>query len=193
MRVIAGLYKSRHLIAPDGTEVTRPTSDRVKESLFNILMQEIEGASVLDLFAGSGALGIEAISRGAKSAVFVENHKSAILCLQKNLDSLKILHNAVRLVPKKIEDFLKMGHKNSETFNIIFADPPYSREWGIEEFKMLEESNLCMHSCLFVLEKSIKNEHKNEKKKTTKILNWSLQDVRKYGKTQLEFWRRNYD
>lgn len=192
MRVIAGLYKRRLLEAPSGTEITRPTSDRVKESLFNILAPEIEGASVLDLFAGSGALGIEALSRGAKHVTFVESNKLALTSIHKNLASLKIPAEEFSIIPKNVEDFLTSIKKIKETFDIIFADPPYNSNWLREGLQTIENSGYCAENCLFVFERPSKH-RKDQPEELNIPQNWSLQDVRKYGKTQLEFWRRNYD
>ena len=94
MRVITGTAKGKRLVAPEGREVTRPTGDRVKEGIFSAIQFIIEGADVLDLFAGSGQLGIEALSRGAKSAVFVDSSKDAQNCITENLKNCGFLNNA---------------------------------------------------------------------------------------------------
>jgi 16S rRNA (guanine966-N2)-methyltransferase len=137
MRVIAGSLGGRRLKAPVG-RVTRPTSDRVREALFAML-GELHGASVLDLFAGSGALGIEALSRGAQRAVFVERDARAVKVLRANLEALGIepdsaeVHRADALVA------LQSARTRKETYDLIFIDPPYShaRDWGPELTAML--------------------------------------------------------
>ena len=121
MRIIAGDAKGRRLFSPKG-EGLRPTSDKVKEAFFNIVAPRIEGASFLDLYAGSGAVGIEAISRGAKNVVFVEKSGTHILLLKKNL-SLFPDHHAARVFEGTALHFLR---KNKDTFDIIFIDPPYA-------------------------------------------------------------------
>ncbi|MBO4897295.1 MAG: 16S rRNA (guanine(966)-N(2))-methyltransferase RsmD [Clostridia bacterium] len=120
MRVISGTARGRKLISPEGME-TRPTSDRVKESVFNIISPDIRGAHVLDLFAGSGALGIEALSRGAETAVFVENSFTAQKVLKKNIE-LTHFEDRCEVFEVGFEKFLNSA---SEKFDIVFLDPPY--------------------------------------------------------------------
>ena len=120
MRVITGTAKGKRLVAPEGREVTRPTGDRVKEGIFSAIQFIIEGADVLDLFAGSGQLGIEALSRGAKSAVFVDSSKDAQNCITENLKNCGFLNNA-RI---KITDASLYLAGACERFDIAFIDPP---------------------------------------------------------------------
>ena len=121
MRVVAGVYGGRRLTAPPG-RATRPTSDRVREALFSIL-GDIAGARVLDLFAGSGALGIEALSRGASEAVFVESDARAAAVVEANLDALEI---AARVHRRDVFSWLETAAGGEEAFDLVFADPPYS-------------------------------------------------------------------
>jgi 16S rRNA (guanine966-N2)-methyltransferase len=132
MRVIAGSLGGRVLKAPTG-RVTRPTSDRVREALFAMLAQ-LHGASVLDLFAGSGALGIEALSRGAERAVFVERDASAAKILHANLAALGIEPAAAEVRRGDARAVLQSARAAKETYDLIFIDPPYShaRVWGPE-------------------------------------------------------------
>ena len=121
MRVIAGTYGGRTLKAPPGAN-TRPTSDRVRESLFSILGEQTEGARVLDLFAGSGALGLEALSRGAGDVTFVDDDRSAIAAIKGNLTALKadaqVRHSdALR--------FLGAASSSGTQYDLVFLDPPY--------------------------------------------------------------------
>lgn len=122
MRITAGLYRSRVLVAPRG-DATRPTSDRVREALFSILSARItfEGARVLDLYAGTGALGLEALSRGAASATFVEKGRDALAALRKNIDALA-LRERCRILARAVEG----GAELSGPFDLVFADPPYA-------------------------------------------------------------------
>lgn len=126
MRIIAGALKNRQIKSPKGT-VTRPTTERLREAVFNICQSDIEGARFLDLFAGSGAMGIEAISRGAKEATFLDQDRESIRCIKENLKSLGIENKAKVLNG----DFLKlldyMG-RHHEQFEVIYADPPYRAE-----------------------------------------------------------------
>lgn len=120
MRIIAGTARGRRLLAPKGDRV-RPTLDRVREALFNILAFRIEGASFLDLYAGSGANGIEALSRGASLAAFVDNHPESQTCIQKNLEITGFSqHSRVLRYPLPQE----LG-RIPGAYDIIFADPPY--------------------------------------------------------------------
>lgn len=123
MRIIAGKYKGYHLVSFQAGHI-RPTTDRVKESLFNILQSHVEGARVLDLFSGTGNLGLEALSRGAAEVTFVEKNKKSIEILRKNIEKLKI-SEPYKIIQKDALSFLKSA---TETYDIIFADPPFTEE-----------------------------------------------------------------
>ncbi|HLL93083.1 MAG TPA: 16S rRNA (guanine(966)-N(2))-methyltransferase RsmD [Solirubrobacteraceae bacterium] len=123
MRVIAGRHGGRRLKTPTGT-VTRPTSDRVREALFSMLGQ-VEGCHVLDLFAGSGALGIEALSRGASGAVFVERNARAVAVLRANLAALALADDVARVRHVDALSALRSARERVETYDLIFIDPPY--------------------------------------------------------------------
>jgi 16S rRNA (guanine966-N2)-methyltransferase len=122
MRVIAGSFRSRTLLAPAGL-ATRPTSDRLRETLFNVLAPRIAGARFLDLFAGSGAVGIEALSRGAAEVVFVERAAAALKVLRGNLDRLG-LRSGIRIVAGSAGGFLRKPDA-AAGFDLVFLDPPY--------------------------------------------------------------------
>jgi len=122
MRVIGGVYRSRTLQAPPG-QATRPSSDRLRETLFNVLAPRIEGARFLDLYAGSGAVGIEALSRGAAEAVFVEKAAPALKALRANLLRLAIGEGA-QVVPGTVAAFLRKDW--GTRFDLVFLDPPYN-------------------------------------------------------------------
>jgi 16S rRNA (guanine966-N2)-methyltransferase len=132
MRVIAGRLGGRRLQAPRG-RATRPTSDRVREALFAML-GALDGASVLDLFAGSGALGIEALSRGAAQAVFVEHDAAALRSLSANLDALGLAPPLVQVHRSDALAALQTARRREETYDLLFIDPPYSQahDWGPE-------------------------------------------------------------
>lgn len=126
MRIIAGTYRSRLLQAPPGL-ATRPSSDRLRETLFNVLAPRIEGAAFLDLYSGSGAVGIEALSRGAGRVVFVERAPAALNTLRANLQSLGI-RSLVRVHAGSVNAFLRRGtaaRPKSERHEVVFMDPPY--------------------------------------------------------------------
>jgi 16S rRNA (guanine966-N2)-methyltransferase len=126
MRVIAGTFRSRLLTSPPGTS-TRPTSDRLRETLFNILGPRISGCRFADLFAGTGAVGIEAVSRGAAHAFFAENAPTALRALKSNLASLNISGNYT-LEDRSAAALLQRLVKLAEPLDIIFLDPPYDAE-----------------------------------------------------------------
>jgi len=123
MRVIAGKFRSRTLTAPRGLD-TRPTSDRLRETLFNVLAPRIEGSAFLDLYAGSGANGIEALSRGASSAVFVEKATPAIAAIRANLRTLGI-QTGWQLETRGAGPSLKRLTEQGQRFDLAFLDPPY--------------------------------------------------------------------
>jgi 16S rRNA (guanine966-N2)-methyltransferase len=123
MRIIAGTYRSRSLTAPRGM-ATRPTSDRLRETLFNVLTPRIEGARFADLYAGTGAVGIEALSRGAAHVTFVESAASALAALRANLTALKIrdgFHIEQRSVPLVLRNLAR----RDPHFNLVYLDPPW--------------------------------------------------------------------
>jgi 16S rRNA (guanine966-N2)-methyltransferase len=117
VRIVAGEFRGRRLSAPRGVR-TRPTADRVREALFSML-GDVSGARVLDLYAGSGALGIEALSRGAAAAVFVERDPRALAAIRRNLDALGLAEDVVR------QDALRFLARAEGTFDLVFCDPPY--------------------------------------------------------------------
>src|ERR1700690_1267010 len=126
MRIIAGRFRSRVLNAPPGWS-TRPTSDRLRETLFNVLAPRIKGAVFADLYAGSGAAGLEALSRGAESVTFVERLPAALKTLRGNLERLGI-DSGFRILPVSVAAFLRPGSKSNpkpERYDVVFLDPPY--------------------------------------------------------------------
>lgn len=122
MRVITGSARGAKLAAAEGLEL-RPTADRVKEALFSSIQFAIEGRRVLDLFAGSGQLGIEVLSRGAKEAVFVDSGASAVAVIKKNLEHTKLAEKATVIN----EDYEACLRRNKKVFDIVFIDPPYGK------------------------------------------------------------------
>jgi 16S rRNA (guanine966-N2)-methyltransferase len=120
MRVIAGTHRGRELTAPKG-RATRPTSDRVREALFSIL-GDVSELRVLDLFAGSGALGIEALSRGAAQATLVDSARTAVAAIHRNLEALGL---AAEVVPQPVARFLQAAQRAGRQYDLVFLDPPY--------------------------------------------------------------------
>jgi 16S rRNA (guanine966-N2)-methyltransferase len=131
MRVIAGKYKSRQLAAPSGVE-TRPTSDRLRETLFNVVAPGLEDSVWLDLFAGSGAIGIEALSRGARSVYFVESSGAAARTIRKNLHTLEIDVGA-EVIERDVAAGLRMLDSQGVTCDFAFLDPPYRKMGDYEQ------------------------------------------------------------
>ena len=128
MRVIAGTYRSRILESLKGLAL-RPTSDRLRETLFDVLGASVAGSRFIDLFAGTGAIGIEALSRGAAEAVFVENHPPAVALIRRNLESLGIRTGATVLSTEALRGLEKLASRQKGTtsgFDIVFLDPPYA-------------------------------------------------------------------
>lgn len=129
MRIIAGIYRSRRLEAPPGFS-TRPTSDRLRETLFNVLAPHLQGAAFLDLYAGSGAVGLEALSRGARRVTFVERAPAALRTLRKNLEILKVGQSCA-VQAESVAAFLRSNAKTGAKLvrhEVVFLDPPYDAE-----------------------------------------------------------------
>lgn len=154
MRVIAGSRRSLPLKAPKSNE-TRPTTDRIKETLFNMLQAEIPGARVLDLFAGSGSLGIESLSRGAGRVVFVDQSAEAVSVIRQNLAFTRLEAGSLVLKCDAPEAIRRM-ESAGETFDLVFLDPPYESGLDVESLKQFVCSRAVHDGTLFVVEASIK-------------------------------------
>lgn len=152
MRVIAGIAKKKSLKVPRGWP-GRPTADRVKESLFNILAPRVVGSSFLDLFAGTGNVGIEALSRGADRAVFVERDKRAVKVIRENLNHVGLLEQALVLAG---DVFTSLGQlaAHKEQFDLIFLDPPYGQSLEVPTLEALECHDLVAPRGMVVVESS---------------------------------------
>jgi 16S rRNA (guanine966-N2)-methyltransferase len=180
MRVIAGSAGGVRLVSPKSD--VRPTMDRVKAAIFSSLGELIIGARVLDLFAGTGALGIEALSRGAESAIFVDEDRQSIAAIEKNLAKTKMQG---RVRQQDAFTFLKAAAQLDEKFRIIFADPPYDEMKSGERFtdKLLADVNLprlLEENGLFVLEK-------RPGENIPKMKMWELIRQKTYGATEVLF------
>lgn len=152
MRVIAGNMGGRKLVTPKGTQ-TRPTPDRVREALFSMLLPHLPDAQVLDLFAGSGALGIEALSRGAGHVTFVEQARAALDALHANRTSLNLAKNEQSLVlPLPVHTALRQLGAQPGQFDLVLLDPPYARNLVPETLRLLIEHNLLAHDGIIVAE-----------------------------------------
>jgi len=173
MRVVAGEYRGRRLIAPKGT-ATRPTADRVREALFNIL-GDVSGAVVLDLYAGSGALGIEALSRGAAAATFVDRDERALAAVRSNLEAFGAV---ARVVRSDAIAFLRRDQ--GAMYDLVFADPPYDSapELGTGLSELLPE--VVAEDAVIVTESD---------KRSPLELTLPLADERTYGDTRIAIHR----
>lgn len=155
MRVIAGSARRLNLKTVPGME-TRPTTDRIKETLFNMLNPYLADISFLDLFAGSGQMGIEALSRGAKEAVFIENNKSAAACIEENLkvtklqDSGKVFCQDVFAALKRLE--------GNYVFEYVFMDPPYNQSLEMQVLEYLKSSSIINKESEIIIESSLETE-----------------------------------
>ncbi len=123
MRVIAGSAKGHRLKCPKG-RIVRPTADRMREAIFSMVSRRIDGARVLDLYAGAGTLGIEALSRGAREAVFVERSGRVATSLAENLEKCRLQERAT-IVVSRVEDYVAVDPEKGDSFDLIFLDPPY--------------------------------------------------------------------
>ena len=151
MRVIAGSARRLRLVTPEGME-TRPTQDIIKETLFNILMPDIPGCIFLDLCAGSGQIGIEALSRGAARAYFVENGRNAIACIQKNLHTTHLEDRAVLL---KRDVLSALYHIHEKAVDVVYIDPPYGSDTALQILAALDRQPYIHEDTIIVLESSL--------------------------------------
>ena len=179
MRVITGKARGVALKTPDGM-LTRPTADRVKEALFSILNFDIPGAGVLDLFGGTGQLGIEALSRGARHAVFVDAREDACELIRENLRRTK-LEGEGRVVRSDYLDYL---NRCPDQYNIIFLDPPYGEDFLETALKRITEIDILQSDGIIVTERPLGKELPMEFDGYTRSRDY------KYGKTLLALYRK---
>ena len=151
MRVIAGSARSLRLKTLDGMD-TRPTTDRIKETLFNIISPSIFDSIFLDLFSGSGGIGIEALSRGAKEAVFVENNPKAMACIKENLKFTRLASRAMTVTTDVMDALYRM--EGDKVFDFIFMDPPYDRGLERKVLEYLSDSQLIYEDTVIIVEAS---------------------------------------
>lgn len=151
MRIIAGRYRSRPLVAPPG-EATRPTSDRLRETLFNVLAARVPGSVFFDLFAGSGAVAIEALSRGAQQAYAVESGRKAVRAIEENARKLG-LGDELEIVDTEVADALRSLAAAGVKFDICFLDPPYQEHGAYERtFRLLADFDLAKEGAIVIAE-----------------------------------------
>jgi len=156
MRVVAGKARSLQLMTVPGMEV-RPTTDRIKETLFNMISNEVPGSRFLDLFAGSGSIGIEALSRGAEHAVFVDKNRAAIQCIRKNLDHVRMSADA-SVLQMDVTAAIAQLEQKKEQFDVVFMDPPYDCLLEKDVLARLADSDLVSEDTLIIVEASLTTE-----------------------------------
>jgi 16S rRNA (guanine966-N2)-methyltransferase len=179
LRIIAGEFKGKKLTSVRGKTI-RPTADRTRESMFNILSHRVPEAIVLDLFAGTGALGIEALSRGAESAVFVDNSRESLSVIRRNVESCA-LDDRASIIKWNIEKNLNCLKAVKTGFDLVFIDPPYHRNLLKPTLFNIDQSNSLKNgSCIVV-------EHASLEPVPTDLLAFELTDQRRYGKTLVSF------
>lgn len=183
MRVISGSARGKKLNSLEGLE-TRPTLDRVKEALFNIIQFDLKETVVLDLFSGSGALAIEALSRGAKNAVLCDKSQKAVQIINENLINTRLKSKAY-VINKDYTIALNKLKKENIKFDIVFLDPPYKTDFALKSLEFIIENNLLNENGLIIIETNDKN--KIEELKKYKDINV---DTRKYGSVLIIFIRK---
>ncbi|MDO5379131.1 MAG: 16S rRNA (guanine(966)-N(2))-methyltransferase RsmD [Clostridia bacterium] len=181
MRIIGGLARGRTLVAPPGAK-TRPTQDYVRESLFNIIRWDVQGAHVLDLFAGTGALSLEALSRGAAGAVLVDSDRAACAAIERNIASVKPAGEC-RLIRGDYRAAMETLGREGQSFDVVFIDPPYKMENTGEMCAELYDKGLLAEAFLLVVE---------HRRGCAPMLDARFEafDQRSYGDTQITFARR---
>ena len=154
MRVIAGSARRLLLKTPSGMD-TRPTTDRIKETLFNMLMPYLSGAIFVDLFSGSGGIGIEALSRGARKAYFVDSSPKAIACISDNVEHTHFMDKAVIL---KQDVFSAIRGSIKDVADVVFLDPPYNQEYDKRALELLKDASFVDEDTLIVIEASLETD-----------------------------------
>ena len=178
MRIISGTARGTKLYTLEG-KTTRPTLDRVKESLFNIIQNKIQDSIFLDLFSGSGAIGLEAASRGAKKSILCDKSKDAIKIIKNNTEKTH-LENKVEIINKDFIDLLKCDIKK---IDIVYIDPPYKTNYIFESLKIITENNILNEDGLIILE----TDEQERILKHIDKLKLEVIDQRKYGRAYLIF------
>ena len=184
MRIISGSARGRAIVAPPG-EKTRPTQDYVRESLFNIIRWDLEDARVLDLFAGTGALSLEAISRGAAEAVLIDMDRDACQAIKKNMETTR-LGDRCRLIPRDYQQAMDQLASEKQKFDVVFIDPPYRMENTGDMCAQLMDKGLLSDAFLILVE---------HRRGMPPLLDMRFEayDLRRYGETEMTFVRRARD
>ena len=182
MRIVAGTAKGRTLAGPQGDAVIRPTADRVRQALFNILGQWCDGLAVLDCFAGTGALALEALSRGATSAVLVDSGREAQGLCRRNVDACGFGERAT-LLGLPVEKGLELLARQGRRFHLVFSDPPYRLEAGARVLERLDTLGLLEPAAVVVLE------HGRDEVVPAQVGRLVREDERRFGDTTVSIFR----
>ena len=182
MRVIGGEAKGRRLKVPRGRSL-RPTASRVKEALFNILPHDLSGLKALDLFAGTGNMTMEALSRGAAQATLVDASDQAVRTIRDNLNRLGVAHRS-RVLSMRVERALQHLEREQETFDLVFIDPPYGQKLLERALTILGQSSILSNTGVAVAEHSARDQV------GARYGGLELYDRRRYGDTTLSFFKR---
>jgi 16S rRNA (guanine966-N2)-methyltransferase len=180
MRIIGGNLKGKKLAAVRGMDI-RPTADRTREAIFNIIAAKVDGANILDLFAGTGAFGLEALSRGAATAVFIDNASQAIKTIEKNITACRVQDRARVIRWDIIRNLHCLGFAAITAFDIVFLDPPYHHNAVIATLSNLVHTEKLISGAIVIAE------HAPSETITDPPDGLALIDQRKYGKTLVSF------
>lgn len=181
MRIIAGIARGRPLLGPKDAERIRPTADRVRESLFNVLGQWMEGQKVLDLYAGTGALALEAISRGATSAVLVDSDREAVKLCRANAEALGFA-NQIEVLAMPVERAVERLSREQRRFDLVFADPPYAASAVERVLGWVDRHGLLAPGGRLVIE------HGRHEPAPARGGSLELVDQRRFGETLVSFY-----
>ena len=183
MRIITGKYRSRNLKSPPSLDV-RPSSHRLRETLFNVIAPRIQGVRFLDLCAGSGAIGIEALSRGAAHATFVDRSRKMFALIKANLELFQISKDEWSVIQAEATAFLKQAARKNESWDIVFCDPPYAIDYlEILESLATTTSSLLTETGLLIVE------HRHKKELPAEIGNLRRARLLKQGDSALSFYK----
>ena len=180
MRIIGGIHRSRNIVYPLDETKVRPTKDRIREAVFSILQYHMVDKDVLDVFAGSGAYGLESISRGASSVTFIDCYSDSIRCIKENVKTLKI-ENATIIDNDYLPAIEKLS-RNNKVFDIVFLDPPYGKDMGIDAISKLDK--VVKDDGIVILETDSIDTVPD------KINTFIKYDVRMYGRVVISFFRK---
>ncbi len=179
MRIIAGKANRRKLETLPGEDITRPTGERVKEGLFSAIQFELADRTVLDLFAGTAQLSLEALSRGAKSAVIIDSSTDAVEIIKKNAKTTELIKQC-KISRMDYSEFLKSASTRGEKFDLIFLDPPYAKDMKNEILKKVSRADICADGAIIVCETAV-----DFMGDETKVHTFDLRKVYRYGHTYI--------